>query len=205
MSISPKVQGPRKRGRRRAAPGTADEGAPRLPSTVSRPALIEEDSDARFRRLVYDLLTIATRMTTVREHLAGRMGITAPQYSLLMAVGQFQAERGVSVTAVAKLLHVSSAFVATETRKLAQGGLVVKRANPDDRRGVLLTLTRAGRALIERNSEEIRAVNDMFFGGLTRGAFNTLSATMADLVQSSARAVAHVDGAALAAWREAAE
>ena len=88
---------------------------------MSRPALLETGSDDRFRRLVYDLLTIASRMTTVREHLGERMGISAPQYSLLMAVGQFQGERGVGVTAVAKVLHVSSAFVATEIRQAGAG------------------------------------------------------------------------------------
>ncbi len=104
-----------------------------MPATVSRPALLEKGSDDRFRRLVYDLLTIASRMTTVREHLGGRMGISAPQYSLLMAVGQFQGERGVGVTAVAKVLHVSSAFVATEFRQ-AGAGRVAREAHQPERR-----------------------------------------------------------------------
>jgi DNA-binding MarR family transcriptional regulator len=184
----------------------AIEGAGvRLPATVSRPALLDGGSDVQFRRLVYDLLTIASRMTEVREHLANRMGISAPQYSLLMAIGQFQAERGVGVTSVAKLLHVSSAFVATETGKLAQAGLLTKRANPKDKRGVLLSLTRAGRTLIARNSDEIRAVNNAFFAALTPATFAALSATMADLVHSSARATAHLNRAELGPWREAAE
>jgi MarR family transcriptional regulator, organic hydroperoxide resistance regulator len=178
---------------------------PNLPVTVSRPALLEGRSDRRFRRLVYDLLTIASRMTEVREHLAGGMGITAPQFSLLLAIGQFQAERGVGVTAVARVLHVSSAFVATETGKLAQSGLLTKRANPKDRRAVLLSLTRAGRALIERNSDEIRSVNDAFFGALTRNKFAALSTAMADLVHSSARATAQLGRTEPGSWREAAE
>jgi DNA-binding MarR family transcriptional regulator len=176
-----------------------------LPPTVSRPALLEGSSDRRFRHLVYDLLTIASRMTLVREHLAHGMGITAPQFSLLLAIGQFQAERGVGVTAVARVLHVSSAFVATETGKLAQAGLLAKRANPKDRRGVLLSLTRAGRALIERHGDEIRSVNDAFFGALTRNTFTAISATMADLVHSSARATARLSRAEFGSWREAAE
>lgn len=184
----------------------AIEGAGvRLPATVSRPALVDGGSDVQFRRLVYDLLTIASRMTEVREHLANRMGISAPQYSLLMAIGQFQAERGVGVTSVARLLHVSSAFVATETGKLAQAGLLIKRANPKDKRGVLLSLTKAGRTLIARNSGEIRAVNNAFFAALTPATFAALSATMADLVHSSARATAHLNRAELGPWREAAE
>ena len=173
--------------------------------TVSRPTLLEGGSDRRFRRLIYDLLTIASRMTVVREHLASGMGITAPQFSLLLAIGQFQAERGVGVTAVARVLHVSSAFVATETGKLARAGLLTKRANPKDRRAVLLSLTRAGRALIERHSNEIRSVNDAFFGALARNTFAALCTTMADLVHSSARAIAQLNRTESDSWREAAE
>jgi DNA-binding MarR family transcriptional regulator len=176
-----------------------------LPVTVSKTALLDRRGDARFRRLIYDLLTISSRMTVVREHLAGRIGITAPQFSLLMAIGQLQGAAGVGVTAIAQVLHVSSAFVATETGKLAQAGLLIKRSNPRDRRAVLLSLTRAGRALIERNSEEIRSVNDAFFAALTRSSFATLSTTMAALVGSSARAVTLLADDEYEAWRLAAE
>jgi MarR family transcriptional regulator, organic hydroperoxide resistance regulator len=213
MSIS-KAPGKKRRRRRNTARAAAPEAAnARLPATVSRPALLEKDSDDRFRRLVYDLLTIASRMTTVREHLGSRMGISAPQYSLLMAVGQFQGERGVGVTAVAEVLHVSSAFVATESGKLALAGLLAKRANPKDGRAVLLSLTRAGRSLIARHSAEIRAVNDIFFGTLTPSMFAAASGAMAALVRGSARATASLHRpeleseleAGLKSWREAAE
>ena len=180
-----------------------------MPATVSLPALLEKGSDDRFRRLVYDLLTIASRMTTVREHLGERMGISAPQYSLLMAVGQFQGKHGVGVTAVAKVLHVSGAFVATESGKLAQAGLLAKRANPKDGRAVLLSLTRASRNLIARHSAEIRAVNDIFFGTMTPPMFAGASAAMGALVHGSARATAALHRpeveSELVSWREAAE
>jgi len=166
---------------------------------------MEKGSDGRFRRLVYDLLTIASRMTLVREHLGARMGISAPQYSLLMAVGQFQGERGVSVSAVARVLHVSNAFVATESGKLAQAALLAKRANPKDGRGVLLSLTRGGRALIERNSAEVRAINDIFFGALTPPMFAAASSAMAALVNGSARAMTQLRHSEPDDWREAAE
>jgi DNA-binding MarR family transcriptional regulator len=205
MSIS-KARGKSGRGRRNTALAGEIQGASfRLPTTASWPALLEKGSDDRFRRLVYDLLTIASRMTTVREHLGARMGISAPQYSLLMAVGQFQGACGVGVTAVAKVLHVSSAFVATESGKLAQAGLLAKRASPKDGRAVLLSLTRLGRSLIARNSAEIRAVNDIFFGTLTPSMFAAASAAMAALVRGSARATASLHRPELESWREAAE
>jgi DNA-binding MarR family transcriptional regulator len=156
-----------------------------LPVTVSHAPLLDDGSDERFRRLVYDLFTIATRMETVREHLARRIEITASQYSVVMAIARLQGRSGVSVRALAEVLHVSSAFIASETGKLARQGLVTKRQNPDDRRGVLLSLTRAARHRIARLMPEIRAVNDLFFGPLDRAAFEGLSAASASLVRSS--------------------
>ena len=158
-----------------------------MPLTVSRKVLLDDGTDQRFRQLVYDLLTLSVRMNAVREHLARRMGLSGPQYSLLIAVGQLQGRLGVSVTALAKMLHVSNAFVATETGKLTLSGLLKKQANPKDRRGVLINLSRAGRVLIERNRVEICAVNDLFFGSLDSLAFEAMSQAGATLVHSSGK------------------
>jgi DNA-binding MarR family transcriptional regulator len=172
-----------------SAPSPAPSGGTDLPLTVSRDALLEGGSDRSFRRLVYDLLTIAVRMEAVRDHHAARMGITASQYSVMMAIAQFQGRSGVGVSALAKTLHVSSAFIASETGKLARLGMVTKRPNPSDGRGVLLSLTQTGRLCIARVSPEIRAVNDMFFAELDRGTFQALSVAAASLVRGSQKAV----------------
>ena len=85
-------------------------------------------------------------MEIVREHLGRQMGITGPQYSVLVAVAHLQGEGGVSVGALAQALHVSSAFIATETRKLADAGLA--RQAPESggppRRAVSLSRQPAG-------------------------------------------------------------
>ena len=164
-----------------------------LPPTVSRTALLDKGSDRRFRTLVNDLLTIASRMEIVRAHLGRRMRISGPQYSVLVAVAHLQAERGVSVGAVAQAMHVSSAFIASESGKMARLGLLLKRANPQDRRSVLLSLAPAGRLKIDRVSAEIRAINDLFFGGLDASSFAALSATAGVLVKGSAKAVHYVN------------
>ena len=155
--------------------------------------------------MVYDLLTIATRMTIVRDHLGRRMKLSGPQYSVLMAVLQLQGSKGVGVSALAKLLHVTTAFIATETGKLVQAGLLNKRADPKDGRAVLLSLTRSGRALIEQNGDAIRAINDIFFGSLNAARFEALASIMAALVQSSERALAQISGDPAVKLRAAAE
>jgi hypothetical protein len=90
-----------------------------LPPTVSNGALLEAGSDRRFRMLVNDLFTVASRMEIVRAHLGRRMRIGGPQYSVLVAVAHLAGERGASVGAVAQAMHVSSAFIASETGKCA--------------------------------------------------------------------------------------
>jgi DNA-binding MarR family transcriptional regulator len=173
------------------AGGKSANGRPAhvLPPTTSRPALLERGSDRRFRVLVNDLFTIAGRMEILRNHLGARMGLSGPQYSVLIAVAHLQGQRGASVGAVAQAMHVSSAFIASETGKMARMGLLLKRANPDDRRGVLLSLAPAGRLSIDRAAAEIRAINDLFFGALDSAAFCALSAAAAALVQGSAEAL----------------
>jgi DNA-binding MarR family transcriptional regulator len=190
--------------RKKAIAGGA-AGSCALPATVSHAALLDRGSDGRFRRLVSDLLTIASRMNAVREHLARGMEVSGPQYSFLIAIAHLQGERGVSVGGLARALHVSSAFVASETRKLALAGLVHKRPNPQDRRGVLLALTSEARALIGRNAAEIRAVNDLFFGELDRRSFEAMVAAASALVQGSRRAMVYLDAADEAQFLEAAE
>jgi MarR family transcriptional regulator, organic hydroperoxide resistance regulator len=202
MSISSKTR------RRRAALNVVGEAVDwRLPATASRISLQQRGSDKRFRQLVSDLFTIAARMETVREHLARRMGLSGPQYSVLMAVARLQGRNGVAVGAVATQLHVSAAFIATETGKLQQIGLVAKRQSQKDRRSVLLSITRSGRLLIERHSEEIRVINDAFFGALSQRAFLGLSTAMAVLVHSSERVLTRLHGlpGSPSALREAAE
>jgi DNA-binding MarR family transcriptional regulator len=178
------------RGRR---PGAAEReletGPYALPATVSRATLLKGGSDQRFRVLVADLFTISTRMEMVREHLGSRMGISGPQYSIVVAIAHLQGRNGISVGALAQALHVSSAFIATEGGKLVRRGLLLKRTNPLDRRGVLLSVASAGRLAVDRVSAEIRTVNDLFFGALDASSFAALSAAAAALVESSAKAV----------------
>ena len=161
----------------------------RLPPTVSRKALLEKGSDRRFRKLVSDLLIIAVRMQLIREHLGQGIGVSGPQYSLMIAVARMQDGDGVSVSAVAEAQHVSRAFVASETGKLERRGLLVKRTNPSDRRGVLLSLSRAGWLTIDRFGPEIRAINDRLFGGFKAESFVAACAAAQALVAGSAEAL----------------
>jgi DNA-binding MarR family transcriptional regulator len=143
----------------------------------------------RFRQLVNDLFTIAARMDTVRARFSQLVGVTPPQYSILMTVAQLDGQGGATVRRVAELTHVSGAFVTAESGKLVRLGLLHKRPNPADGRSVLLSLTARGVAALEAALPHIRAVNDAFFGRLSAEEFAVLSASAARIVEASAAAV----------------
>jgi DNA-binding MarR family transcriptional regulator len=158
-------------------------------NSTSRAALLEEGSDARFRQMVYDLFTISNHMQSVRDHVASRIGVTSPQYGILMAIAEMQGEIGVSVKLLAAHLHVSGAFVTAETGKLLKLGFLEKRPNPNDRRGVRLTLSENGRRKTSQILPELCRINDIFFGELDKKKFEELSVMAADMIGPAKEAV----------------
>ena len=128
-------------------------------------------------------------MDAVRERFSELIGVSPPQYAILMTVAQLETTNGATVSAVAEHAHVSGAFVTAEAGKLARMGLIAKRPNPADGRSVLLSLTAKGRGGLEAALPHIRAVNDTFFGKLSEDDFSRLSASAARIVDASAAAV----------------
>ena len=188
----------------RAGAGGRVAARGRHPRTTTLPALIEGGSDARFRRLVYDFLTLSARMRSMREHLGQEAGLTAPQYTFLMAVMELGEGDGVAMGDLAGYLLVTPAFVTHEANLLVRAGLVAKRANPRDRRSSLLLLSEKGRRLVSGLIPEVRAVNDLFFSGLNAGAFRRAQELVALLLKGSERAMGHVAaGRAVARLRKA--
>ncbi len=175
--------------KRAQRPNPARAAPVRPPTTTARPALMADGTGERFRRLVSDLFTIGARMDAVRGRFAELVGVTPPQYTILMTVAQLEGGAGATVRAVADQLHVSGAFVTAETGKLAKQGFVAKRPNPADGRSVLVALAPRGRRALEAALPHIRAVNDVFFGRLGAEEFERLSAGAARIVDASAAAV----------------
>jgi len=175
--------------------GRADRSAsPLVPTTVSRPSLLVEGSDAQFRELINGLLTLTVRLELLRDHLAKQLGITGPQYSLLMAVGRLGGHDGISVGRAARALHVTSAFVAAESNRLARAGLLEKRADATDRRSVLLYLSPVGIARLAQLGPTIYGINDQIFGKLSRPEFDMLTQLVGGLLKNASVVLHKVSG-----------
>lgn len=164
----------------------------RAPPSVSAPSLLRGGNDRIFQKLVFDLFTISSRIERVRVHFASKLGISGPQYSLLRAVASLQGKEGVSIRTAAEHLHVTSTFITVQSRVLAERGFLRKRDDAMDRRVSRLSLTLKGERLVDEIVEEVRPINDMFFGALQKYEFEALSAIMEKLVDSSRNAIIRI-------------
>ncbi|MES2262597.1 MAG: MarR family transcriptional regulator [Pseudomonadota bacterium] len=162
-----------------------------LAQSTSRLELLDEDgkSDNAFRQFLYDFSVLASQLETARAYLASHIGVTAPQYNILMVIARRQGLEGISVSDVARFLHVSVAFVTTEARKLENIGLVEKRPNPNDARGTLLTLSPQGQASVREVEPERMFVNDHLFHSLSREDFQQMSHSMTAMLDDFANTI----------------
>jgi DNA-binding MarR family transcriptional regulator len=156
-----------------------------MPLTISHRELLDDNgkSDRRFRQFLYDFSALGAYLQSAREYLAAQLGLTAPQYNCVMIVAQYQGAEGISVTEIARHLHVSIAFVTSEMRKLEKEKLIEKRRNPEDGRGVLVRLTPGAETKVMKLKKHLQFVNDSLFGNLSGASFSALANTAAALIE----------------------
>lgn len=160
------------------------------PLTVTRPELLVDGSDDRFRQLVHSLFGFLARHEAVRNGHAARIGLAGIEYTVLISIAHLSKKGDVSVKAVADHLRVSGTFVTRTVSRLVQLGLVSKMIQPDDRRHVRLTVSTRGRERLEELAPVQREVNDVEFGCVTQAEFLLLADVIERLIKTSEKAVA---------------
>ena len=139
-----------------------------LPNSVSLQALLIGDSDALFRQVVDDLLLLATDLQSARFALAALVGVTPPQYKMMMYLARQDAPEGLALSALAQALDVSLSFVVAQTRRLQKKNFLTLSRDKQDARVVRATLAANGWHALKRAFPAVRRTNDQFFGALAR-------------------------------------
>lgn len=157
--------------------------------TVTRPELLMHGNDNEFRKLVHDSLAFAARLVAIRDGYGSIMGITGPQYTILISIAHLNRSGDVSVSSVAEHLHLSGSFVTNEIGKLIRLGLVEKTQDDNDRRRVMLSVSPKGWERFQELSTIQSRVNDVHFGCLSGEDFVTLRRIMSELVDCTDQAL----------------
>ena len=165
----------------------SQDHAPAAPASAAqataREDLLDNGSDLLFRQFLHDAFSIGAQLQMVREVFGSIIGLSGPQYQMLIVVAQLQdTGQEVTVNALAHRLHVTGPFVTAETNKLKKMGRLTKTQGAADRRSVLLAITDAGRADLQRLAPILRAVNNEIFRDLSRADYERLRPIFSKLV-----------------------
>ena len=154
------------------------------PRSSPNPLAAASQTAALDRTLTYRLhqlhkLTDADSQSAYPEHT----GLSMSDGRCLTTIGTFEP---LSVKELAEKANLNKGQASRAAQALVDQGLVRKEDRPDDGRGVVLTLTPAGRKVFRRAMAMIHQRNEDIFGCLTEKEQAALSA-MFDRLISHAR------------------
>jgi MarR family transcriptional regulator, organic hydroperoxide resistance regulator len=145
--------------RLRKAPERIDEAdEPRLLSGATSHREVLE-------RLLWDIGSINADLDEIQRYWAKSLGISGPQWMILMALSDLDKGQGIPVKDVASRLRVDPSFVTTQSRLLEKDGLMRRIASKDDARVVLLSLSPKAYRQISGLSGKQNSLNEFIFAG----------------------------------------
>jgi DNA-binding MarR family transcriptional regulator len=115
-------------------------------SNSTAPAVVPPDADplALERQVCFALSVAARSVLTVYRPLLEPMGLTHPQYLVMLALW---GQEPLSVKDIGALLALDSGTLSPLLKRLEASGLVARHRDPADERALTVTLTDRGRAL----------------------------------------------------------
>jgi MarR family transcriptional regulator, organic hydroperoxide resistance regulator len=93
------------------------------------------------RRFAWEIAAINVHLQQIRYFWAKTLGVSGPQWMILMALADLDQGEGVPVKVVSKMLHVDPSFVTTQSKMLEKKGFLRRKTSGDDARVVQMSLT----------------------------------------------------------------
>lgn len=144
-----------------------------------------EQLDRAVRDFIWNIVEIHSQLEEIHKSWAQLLGITEPQWLILMAISELDEGRGVSGIAVANKLRIHPAFVTNQTKKLEAMEFLARAPSPDDARFVQMSLTQKARTEIDKLSIKRQALNSTMFDGLDEASVHYLNKRLASIAKNS--------------------
>ncbi|MFG3594483.1 MarR family winged helix-turn-helix transcriptional regulator [Bradyrhizobium sp. RDI18] len=90
---------------------------------------------------MWEIRSINLCLVELRQFRADELGITGPQWMILMALMELDRESGIPVNVVSQLMHVDPSFVTTQSKLLEKKGFLRRKPCTSDARVVQMSLT----------------------------------------------------------------
>lgn len=177
---------------RRATGAAPDKTRFAMPRTVSHASLLAHGGDEPFRQALYLMVLAFGRLQACREAFGRAMSLTGSQFAVLIGTAYCQNVDGVSIRALADHVQLAATHVTTEVGRLIRKGLLTKRINANDRRGVLVKLSRRGETALLQIAPFVRDVNDLLFADVPRAEFAAVAHFLRVFANNGERALAEI-------------
>jgi DNA-binding MarR family transcriptional regulator len=133
------------------------------------------------RRLTWALASVNVHLEELRYFWAKTLGISGPQWMILMALAELDKDDGVPVNVVSKKLHVDSSFVTTQSKLLEKKGFLRRKTSTEDARIVQMSLTDKTYKQLASLASQQEALNEFIFAELGDRELVDLTDKLVDL------------------------
>lgn len=151
----------------------------RMGSTINSDKPTEEDANSKnheiVRQFVWDIASINVHIDEIRHFWAKELGISGPQWMILMAVDDLDRGKGVPVKDVSAMLHVDPSFVTTQSKMLEKNGFMRRIPSTEDARVVLMSLSDKASKKIATLSTRREVLSDFVFAGFDDRALKDIA------------------------------
>jgi DNA-binding MarR family transcriptional regulator len=122
----------------------------------------KKDQDV-IRRFSWEIASIGAHLEELRHFWAKTLGISGPQWMIIVALADHDKGDGVAVNVVSKLLHVDPSFVTTQSKLLEKKGFVRRKTSDEDARIVKMSLTDKTSKHLANLASQQEALNEFIF------------------------------------------
>ncbi|MFQ3459692.1 MarR family transcriptional regulator [Bradyrhizobium sp. UFLA01-814] len=153
----------------------------------------KERANRALTDFIWNIVEIHSQLEAIHKSWAEMLGITEPQWLILMAIDELDQGRGVSGIAVANKLRIHPAFVTNQTKKLENMEFLARETSPDDGRFLQISLTQKARAEITKLSNKREALHSTMFGELDDASLDYVNKRLTLIARNSRLASQKLD------------
>jgi DNA-binding MarR family transcriptional regulator len=133
------------------------------------------------RRFAWEIASISVHLEELRHFWAKTLGISGPQWMMVVALADMDQGQGVPVNAVSKMLHVDPSFVTTQSKLLEKMGYIRRKPSSEDARIVNMSLTDKTRRHLASLVSRQQSLNEFIFEEFSASELEELAAKLSKL------------------------
>ncbi|MDI4233620.1 MarR family transcriptional regulator [Bradyrhizobium sp. 31Argb] len=141
-------------------------------------AMRKRDSIRQFGR---EIASLHASLDELYQSWAKTLGITGPQWKIMLILADAGDDSGLSVGKVSKILNVEASFVTTQSKILEKEGLIQRKTSRRDGRIVNLSLTHRALEHLEGLAPRRDSLIEFIFAEFAPGELDELSGKLFSL------------------------